>query len=369
VQSPRSQAPWRDERDAREFLGRLADALVGVRRPGAAPLPADLVAWLERHDLAAPVYFSGAVLDADFTARLRPAALSVAASNRAHFEALDRIEQGLAAATIPVVLLKGAALAHAAYGGPSRRPMSDLDLWIGRGRIAEAVSLLRDLGYREERHADGETQLRPALRRGGLVELHESAFRGWWIRWTASVDEAGAWQRATPCAAGRAARRLAPEDEVIQLACHLVTNHVAQAPLRGLLDLALVARSRRPDWAEVADRAARWRLATAVWLALDRAERLIGLPGADAALARLRPSLARRLVLSRVAAPFSILTERSAWTRRPIVPLVCADRVRDAARMVRHAAWPARPWLVARYGARGAGRLAHLRSLVGSGRV
>ncbi len=366
-----SLEPWRDEREARQLLGALADALV-CESPSFRPsrsVTSPLTDWLGRHDLVAPFYFACESLDPLVAARLRPAALSVAATNRAHFDALERIEAALAAAAIPVVLLKGAALAHSAYGGPSRRPMSDLDLWIGSERIVDAESALRGLGYGQvARPSPGEVQLRPPGRRSGLVELHETAFRGYWVRWTASVDEASVWQRAVPVAPGRAARRLAAEDEVIHLACHLVTNHVAQAPLRGLLDLALVARSRRPDWRVVVERAVRWRVATAVWLALDRAERTIGVPGATSALERLRPPRGRRIALGRLASPRAILGDRGVWHRRPAFPFLCTDRARDAVRFVRRAVWPDRAWLATRYGA-GAGRLTHVRALVGSGRV
>jgi hypothetical protein len=341
---------------AREVLAALADALV-CDAPSARPrrtVSSSLVEWLLRHDLAAPFYFAFDV-DPEVAARLRPTALSVAATNRAHFEALERIERALAAAAIPFVLLKGAALADSAYGGASRRPMSDLDLWIGSERITAGARVLEGLGYRPVgRPRDGEVQLRPPGRRSGLVELHERAFRGFWIDATASVDETALWRRASPVGPGRAALRLGSEDELLHVACHLVTNHLEQAPLRTLLDLALLTRSRAIDWGVLAERARLWRIATATWLALDLAERSIGLPGAARALEQLRPSRLRRVALG-----------RAIEHAKRALPFACIDRARDAVRFPGRAVWPERSWLVARYGA-DASRLAHLRALVGA---
>ena len=48
---------------------------------------------------------------------------------------------------------------------------------------------------------------------------------------------------------------LAPEDAIIQLAAHLAVSHQMAAPgLRGLLDVALLARSQPIGWQAVAER-------------------------------------------------------------------------------------------------------------------
>ena len=55
---------------------------------------------------------------------------------------------------------------------------------------------------------------------------------------------------------------------------------MAAPGLRGLLDVALLARSQPVDWQAVAERAHDWRVAAATWLVLDLADALFGLPGA-----------------------------------------------------------------------------------------
>lgn len=53
----------------------------------------------------------------------------------------------LNAAGVPVLLLKGAALAHTLYAHPAGRPFRDLDLLIRPGQTTAAFATLRQLGY------------------------------------------------------------------------------------------------------------------------------------------------------------------------------------------------------------------------------
>ena len=60
--------------------------------------------------------------------------------------ALGEAAAALAAADVPVMLLKGAALGRLIYGSPAERPMSDLDLLIPAGRVDEGMRALAALG-------------------------------------------------------------------------------------------------------------------------------------------------------------------------------------------------------------------------------
>ena len=148
---------------------------------------------------------------------------------------------------------------------------------------------------------------------------------------------------------------LAPEDAIIQLAAHLAVSHQMAAPgLRGLLDVALLARSQPIDWQAVAERARGWRVAAATWLVLDLADALFGLPDAAAAIAGLRPRRMRRGLLSRFVGADSMLAgrDRTRGPRRFVYQLLLVDRNRDAARLLVRALWPEADWLAARYGRR-----------------
>jgi len=310
---------------------------------------------------------------------LKAAALGGAAGNLAHFAVLDRIERRFAADRLPMILLKGAAVASTSYRDPSFRPMTDLDIWVRVDDMPRAVAHLRALGFRQEadqpdrpaalqQHARGEIVFRPARGEHGLVELHYGAFQGWWARRAATPDDEALWRRAVPLAPGRHAMRLATEDAILQTAFHVAVNQFGQAPLRGLMDIAVLARAHPVDWSAVAARALAWRLRTATWLVLDMADRLIGLPGCQPALLELRPARSRRAALRALVSPRTLLAGRDLTrrARRHVFMMALVDRRIDGARLIGRTLWPEPWWMSARYG-RPVGRIAHLFGLVRRG--
>lgn len=60
---------------------------------------------------------------------------------------VDRLLEAFAAADIPMILLKGSALAHLIYPAPEVRPMIDIDILIDPAKKQAAVEVARDLGY------------------------------------------------------------------------------------------------------------------------------------------------------------------------------------------------------------------------------
>lgn len=373
--------------DLHALLPHLADVAAGIAAPERhAPSPdtasgkARLAAWLERHGLG-PVGHAAFRHDREMTDLLAPPAFRAAAENLTHLDALTRIERRLAAERIDVVLLKGAAIAPALYADTGLRPMRDVDLWIGESDLPRAALALAAEGFEEapadprrppalQRQSGGEIPFRRRDGGFGLVELHYSAFQGWWIRRTASPDLAAVRDRAVPAGAGRHARRLSNEDAILQTAFHVAVNQFGQTPLKGIMDLAVLARRSRVDWNAVCHRARAWRIATATWLVLETADRLMGLPRGAPAIRSLRPSLPRRAILQGAVGSSSVIASRDLTPvplRYPFM-LALVDRGRDGARLVGRTLWPERWWIDARYGRPGS-RLGHLRSLVRRGGV
>jgi hypothetical protein len=381
----RARCPWRDDGDARDALARLAQTAAGLGAPTGAAFTGnadsfELAAWLTHHDLAALAFASCLPEDPELAAILKGAAAGAAAGNLSHFATLQRIERKFEAEGLGMVLLKGAAVACSAYRDRWFRPMSDLDIWVRDGDMPRAVSALHALGFHGEpglpdrpealqRRSSGELVFRQGGSHG-LVELHYGAFPGWWIQRAAHPDTEGLWRRAEPMGPGRHARRLAAEDAVLQTAFHVAVNQFGQAPLRGLMDIAVLARTHAVDWTAVAQRARAWRLATATWLVLDTANRLIGIPGCDAAVASLRPSLPRRAALRRFVTPRAILSGRDLRRRllRHLFMLGLVDRPRDGGRLIGRTLWPEAWWIAARYG-RPIGRIEHVWGLIRRGAV
>ena len=379
----RARETWRDVGEARRVLSCLAATAADAGGAGAPPALSvaasdrgPLASWLLRNDLAALAFAAAWPDDADLAGLLREAAAGGAAGNLAHLATLRCIERCFASARLPMILLKGAAIASSGYRDPSLRPMTDLDIWIRDDDMPRAVEQLRELGFRQEagpphrpaalqKRSRGELVFRHGRGEHGLVELHYGAFQGWWVRRAAAPDDEALWRRAVPAGPGRHALRLSTEDAILQTAFHVAVNQFGQVPLRGLMDLAVLARAHSVDWLTVAARARDWRLATVTWLVLDTAHQLVGLPGCEAALAGLRPAPARRAALSAFVTPRSLLAGRDLTRRlrRPAFMMSLVDRRRDGMRVIGRTLWPERWWITARYG-RPVSRVRHLFGLV-----
>ena len=60
---------------------------------------------------------------------------------------IDQLLESFATAGVPIILLKGAALAHRIYPSPGLRPMVDIDVLIAPTDSESAVKIVSDLGY------------------------------------------------------------------------------------------------------------------------------------------------------------------------------------------------------------------------------
>jgi hypothetical protein len=379
---------WIDDGSATALLWALAavDAAPLDEWVAAHALGPAEIAWLNAQALSPFVYArlreTGALarLTAEGQEALRRAYYSAAIQAMVRESELIEVLDALGQEQVIPILFKGAALAYTVYPSPACRLMGDLDLWLTAEEMPRARAALERVGFAQRTRTRrplalqaqyaGEVQMVRAQPPGSLVELHWGIFAGEWLKRTTATDVASVRGRAQ--AGPRFEREgrplptllLAPEDAMIQLAVHATVNHQLAAPwTRSLLDAALLVRRQGIDWAVVADRARAWRVATPLWAFLTLARELVGLEEADPALAALAPSLARRRVLSWLAAPRALLTMRNLTRGRArfVLLLSLIDRPSDMLRLFGRALWPETEWLAARYGeARPATRLRHL---------
>ncbi len=229
---------------------------------------------------------------------------------------LDGVLAACSAAGIPVVVLKGLALARL-YPSPLLRPRSDLDLLIDPLHWPAADRLLTGMGYALQdaehvrrplpgpRQAPDDRQYVRAAD-GTLIELHADYLSTGLRR----DEDARLWGRARLVEAqGRAIPVLEPGDAFLQAATHMQRH--AYTRLLWFYDLLMLLR-REGDgiaWPEVAGRAARSGVTTAAYYAISYTEALFGPVVPPAARAALRPNpLQRRL-------------HEGMWERRRILSL------------------------------------------------
>jgi hypothetical protein len=114
------------------------------------------------------------------------------------------------------------------------------------------------------------------------------------------VDVDGLWERTIPVSrygvsgwpAG--ARALSLEDNLLHLCLHQANAVFDEIDLRSVLDLHELIVQWKPDWKLVLAGARRWRVLTAMHLALGAARELLGTPVPDWILSESRPGGVRR---------------------------------------------------------------------------
>ncbi len=218
---------------------------------------------------------------------------------------------------IPVVVLKGAALAQTLYPHMALRPMADIDLLVPGQRVYEALHLLQNLGYRlaiPEMAQSFSLDYRHSLdlsgqHEGGVaVELHwnlvasNADWRSPRIAWF--------WQQTIPWALpdGPASRpaagrlQLAPGAHLLYSAAHIALQHgLSHARLLWFYDLHLLLTRAEEhlDWDDLVARACEFRWAAALQQALQTTQDYFGTalpPAVISALAAADDPEAARMV-------------------------------------------------------------------------
>ena len=362
--------PWSNVAAARSFFYHLAASESVEYGMDWSAYAADfdnvsqLGAWLIAEGVGPLAYNRFQRAWPELASHLQIDAFAAAAENSIHFERLQRVSQTFEKSGVQFALLKGAALAHYVYPDPSMRTMSDIDIWLPHENMETAFHLMEGIGFKaygsEKRPpklqllSQGEIQFYDS--QNGLVELHWAPMSGWFLRTAANIDNDAIWSR-TQTLVNSAGRVLAAEDTIIQVALHTAVNHRFRlAAIRSMVDLTLTAKTQSVEWSIVAERAKKWRVATAVWCVLNLAQSLIGLPEASAAMETLEPSLVRRALLRRFVSSDAILSGDNKLGEAMennltgyLFLLLLVDRPIDAVKLFGRVIWPSREWLDARY--------------------
>jgi hypothetical protein len=195
---------------------------------------------------------------------------------------------------VPVVVLKGAALAAGVYPDPGLRPMADVDLLVPPERAGEVADWLQADGWQPQESypqwADVSLETLQSFnwQRGTeRLDLH------WHVLHRCTRPEVTRlfWERARPLAlAGADALQLAPEDAFLHVCSHGV-QYSSQAPFRWLADAAWILRRAGAgafDWTRVVDLAERTGTSLPLRHGLDYAVAELRLPVPAPVLAALR---------------------------------------------------------------------------------
>lgn len=300
---------------AKSIEARMVFLLAGGPQaaPALARLAGPLVDWDRFVRIAIAERAAGEVVAAarrdpslfpeSVVARLRPSAMVLEFRQRTLEQRLLESVDALDRAGIPVVLLKGAALAVSVYGGFAARPMDDLDLLIEPEDATRAREALEQVGWFWDRDFYPESryvshQHRPPLvdRRGtdATIELHTRLFaEGHPFAFESSLVR----RRSIGVDfAGRTLRIPEPSHHLVHAALHFTWGHTcAFGARRTARDIAVLAESGRVDWGLVEAIASASGAATGVHWALRLARSLANAPVPEDVVARLAPRISPRV--------------------------------------------------------------------------
>ncbi|HYB93747.1 MAG TPA: nucleotidyltransferase family protein [Vicinamibacterales bacterium] len=195
--------------------------------------------------------------------------------------ALSEIVGRFNADATPLMLLKGAHLAHTVYQQPACREMVDLDLLVRAEDMPRAIGLLEELRFVPTADYALDTELAfsqhiTPFRRGRVtVELH----------WRLHLNEQphhtpldSIWQRAEPIRVKTLdTLGLGREDLIIHLCVHAASKHTLTVGLRPLLDVRAAVGRGGISWRLLLQRCDDWHARRPVALVLLVTHRLLGL--------------------------------------------------------------------------------------------
>ena len=290
----------------------------------------------------------------------------VAAANTLRFQELGEILQHLTTAGIPVLVLKGAALAGTAYGNIALRPMADLDLLIPREFMVQVPRLLEPLGYQRmpgppghslayDAQFGGEIGLTKATPAGVfMLDIHWHLLAHQWLHHATCIDMDTLWQAALSFEMDDLhALQFCPEDALLHICLHAGFSH-AYAYLLNLVDVdRAVAYFADLNWDRVLQRAHDFEVRVPTYFGLRFAHDLMKTPVPDQVLAALRPAALRRWGVGHLAGPEQTLQGDPSplpGSSRYLLHLALIDGLPGILRLARFLVLPGDDWLAIRYG-------------------
>jgi len=247
---------------------------------------------------------------------------------------LERGVEALVSTGLPVIVLKGPALARTIYPVATLRPYTDIDLTVQERHEAAAATLLASRytevpnGAEEARRArashlrDGAAFHRVFVTsdEGAAIELHTDPLQ-LGLRPTC---EAGRWERAVPVPGLPGALMLGPEDQLVHLCVHAHKHGFSRLIWLKDIDLLLRTGGSGFDWDLAVDTARREGVQSSVWYGLRLVRALLRTPAPRAQLERLHPGPLVR-ALYHLIWPVARIADLDGYMRRRGVQFHAAE--------------------------------------------
>jgi hypothetical protein len=284
----------------------------------------------------------------------------IAGRNLVLFNELSKVLRHFSAHAVPVIVLKGAALANSVYGSISDRPMNDVDLLVRNEDLERALSVLETTGYQIEplpqekfhpfnKNFTGEINF---IGKSGVVfDLHWELTCNEWIRKIIRLDAEELWRSAQPLAInGDRGLQLSPVYTLLHVCLHLMGN--AYSHRVAYRDIANLINFYKPfPWEEFLTQVVRSRLCTSCYIVLDIVSKEFAVEIPGYVFDAIRPHPWKKWLIYRISDPVEGLRGRSISDNTAfLVQLISADRLWDVVRVLLWLFMPGPKWLEERYG-------------------
>jgi hypothetical protein len=285
--------------------------------------------------------------------------LVVAAHNLIRFNELKKVLQIFKETGVPVIVLKGAALANTVYDSIGNRPMSDVDLLIHPQDRLRIIPILENRGYQisawpqrkfHPYNISVTSEIDFIASNGTVFDLHWELISFEWVRLMTRIDMQGFWKSAQPLNInGLQVLQLSPCDSLIHICLHLMMQ--AYAHKIAYQDITTLLNYYQPfPWDNFLTRTIDSRTCTTCYFALDAAASVLGAAVPDYVMDRLKPSFWKKWLMPQISDPIKGLRGvNQSDDRRYLVQLVAADRLIDVARVLLWLFFPGPAWLAERY--------------------
>ncbi len=283
-----------------------------------------------------------------------------AAQNVLLYHDLTRVLAALDKADVPVIVLKGAALAATVYPTIAHRPMGDVDILVHPTDLTKATMILERNGFLftpepSEKRKPFDTAFTGENsfynENGLLIELHWQITPVEWLRGLVDLDAEALWRNARPFVlSGIRAWQLSPVDTLLHLCLHLAAHNFAHSV--GYRDVAyLLARQDPFPWQAFMERVRKFRIRAISYFVLETVATSLGSPVPTYVLDDLRPHRWQRWLVRHIADPHRALSGELAYShsRSYALHLVVADRVHDVLKVLFRLFFPGSTWLAQRY--------------------
>jgi hypothetical protein len=278
-----------------EHLDALAALL---RQKGSSGLICkDLLPSAEQHGVDAllwPLVRETAGIPPGTREAWRARVMALTATDAVQRAELAHVDRRCAAAGVPFLVFKGAALARSHYPASWMRPHDDIDLWVADATFAMLETELLASGYAMQPHVTG-----PAVRQ----HQYRRAVAGTQVQFDVHVRFANpapfaealpyeeAWKASIPIAGCDAARALAPAHALFVGCVHRVAHHFGAPDLIWLYDIVAIARRLSDrEWEQFVGLAERSGVSRACAISLSAASEVLGLQPPAHVLERLAAS-------------------------------------------------------------------------------